>query len=75
MTPHNDKPVLAIPGPNPLKAVCCICGATIREGHTAPDGGVSHGYCIPCANTVRKEMGLPPFTDAELEQIKKENQS
>ncbi len=55
-----------------IKTVCCICQVTIREGYVAPDGGVSHGFCIPCAQNERAKVGLPPFTEEELELIKED---
>ena len=40
----------------PIKAVCCVCGVTYRDG-VEIDGHVSHGYCPVCL-------------DAEMQKIK-----
>lgn len=49
-----------------IRTICCECGTVIREGRTAPDGGVSHGYCRQHLQEWRREGGLPPLTDEEL---------
>lgn len=58
-----------------VKTICCICGKVLREGTEHPSGGVSHGYCIPCAEEERRKAGLPPFTPEQIAEIKRSYES
>ncbi len=38
--------------PQPILAVCCICGRCYKDGVLAKGRYVSHGYCPKCAKTI-----------------------
>jgi hypothetical protein len=43
----------------PIRTVCCVCGALVRDGRILPGGLISHSFCGPCLDTWRAEAGLP----------------
>jgi hypothetical protein len=48
-----------------IKLLCAWCNKLIRAEATEKYDMISHGICSTCANTLKKEMGLPDIEQSK----------